>query len=46
MKLVLVVLGAVWPLLLQSMYGVHQVDLVARETARSYQLGGGCVPRS
>ena len=39
MKLVLVVLGAVWPLLLQSMYGVHQVDLVARETARSYQLG-------
>ena len=39
MKLVLVVLGAVWPLLLQSMYGVHQVDLVARETARSYRLG-------
>lgn len=39
MKLVLVVLGAVWPLLLQSMYGVHQVDPVAIQTARSYRLG-------
>lgn len=38
MKLVLVVLGAVWPLLLQSMYGVHQIDPVARETFRSYRV--------
>ena len=38
MKLLLVVLGSVWPLLLQSMYGVHQIDAVARETARSYRL--------
>lgn len=38
MKLVLVVLGSVWPLLLQTMYGVHQIDPMARETARSYRL--------
>lgn len=38
MKLVLVVLGSVWPLLLQTMYGVHQIDPTARETARSYRL--------
>jgi ABC-type nitrate/sulfonate/bicarbonate transport system permease component len=34
----LVLLGAVWPLVLQSMYGVQQVDPLARELARSYRL--------
>ncbi len=34
----LIVIGAVWPVLLQSMYGVHQVDPVARDVARSYRL--------
>jgi ABC-type nitrate/sulfonate/bicarbonate transport system permease component len=38
MKVVLVVLGASWPLLLQTMSGVQQVDPVARETARSFRL--------
>lgn len=38
MKLVLIVFGASWPLLLQSMYGVHQVDRVVRDTAHSYRL--------
>ena len=38
MALVLVVFGSVWPLLLQSMYGVHQVDAVAREVARAYRF--------
>jgi ABC-type nitrate/sulfonate/bicarbonate transport system permease component len=38
MKVVLVVLGACWPVLLQTMSGVHQVDPVSRETARSYRL--------
>ncbi len=38
MVLVLVVFGSVWPLLLQSMYGVHQVDPVSRDVARSYQF--------
>ncbi|MGC0362369.1 ABC-type nitrate/sulfonate/bicarbonate transport system permease component [Rhodococcus sp. 27YEA15] len=37
MALVLIVFGSVWPLLLQSMYGVHQVDPVARDVARSYR---------
>ncbi|GAA5078180.1 ABC transporter permease [Thermocatellispora tengchongensis] len=38
MKLVLIVLGSVWPLLLQTMYGVRQIDPMSRETARSYRL--------
>lgn len=38
MVLLLVVFGSVWPLLLQSMYGVHQVDPVARDVARSYRF--------
>lgn len=38
MALVLIVFGSVWPVLLQSMYGVHQVDPVARDVARAYQL--------
>jgi ABC-type nitrate/sulfonate/bicarbonate transport system permease component len=39
LTVVLVVLTALWPLLLQSMYGVHDVDPVARDTARVYGLG-------
>jgi len=38
MVVTLIVIAAVWPLLLQSMYGVHQVDSVARDVARSYRL--------
>ena len=38
MALVLIVFGAVWPMLLQSMYGVHQVDAVARDVARAYRF--------
>lgn len=37
MAIVLIVFGASWPLLLQSMYGVHEVDPVARDVARSYR---------
>jgi len=36
---VLVVLAAVWPLLIQTMYGARDVDPVATETARVYGLG-------
>lgn len=39
MKLLLIVLGSVWPLLMQSMYGVQHIDPVTRETSRSYRLG-------
>jgi ABC-type nitrate/sulfonate/bicarbonate transport system permease component len=31
--------GAFWPLLIQTMYGVHDVDPVAVDTARAYGLG-------
>jgi ABC-type nitrate/sulfonate/bicarbonate transport system permease component len=37
--LLLVVYAAFWQMLLQVVYGVQDVDPVARETARSYQLG-------
>jgi ABC-type nitrate/sulfonate/bicarbonate transport system permease component len=37
--LVLVVFATVWPLLVQSMYGIRQLDTVVRDTARTYQLG-------
>jgi ABC-type nitrate/sulfonate/bicarbonate transport system permease component len=38
MAFVLIVFGSVWPLLLQSMYGVHQVEAAARDVARCYRL--------
>lgn len=38
MVLLLLIFGSVWPLLLQTMYGVHQVDPVSRDVARSYQF--------
>jgi NitT/TauT family transport system permease protein len=39
LTVVLVILGALWPLLIQTMYGVQDVDPVTRETARVYGLG-------
>lgn len=38
MAVVLIVFGSMWPLLLQTMYGVHQVDPVARDVAHAYRL--------
>lgn len=38
MKLLLVVYGTVWPLLLQVLYAVREVDPVARDMARAYRL--------
>ncbi|WP_219418928.1 ABC transporter permease [Pseudonocardia nigra] len=38
MKLLLVVYGAVWPLLMQTIYGVRGVDPQALEMARAYRL--------
>ena len=37
--LMLVIYASFWQVLIQVIYGVHDVDPVARETARSYQLG-------
>jgi ABC-type nitrate/sulfonate/bicarbonate transport system permease component len=38
MAFVLIVFGSLWPVLLQAMYGVHQVDPAARDMARAYRL--------
>lgn len=38
MKLLLIVYGAIWPLLLQTMYGVRGVDPMTLEMARAYRL--------
>ena len=37
----LVVLTAIWPLVLQAVYGAHDVDPVTREMARVHGLGPG-----
>jgi ABC-type nitrate/sulfonate/bicarbonate transport system permease component len=39
MALLLIVFGSLWPILLQSMYGLHQVDPMLRDVARTYHLG-------
>jgi ABC-type nitrate/sulfonate/bicarbonate transport system permease component len=39
MKIFLVVFATFWPILIQSVYGVQDVDPVARDTARSFGLG-------
>lgn len=39
MKLFLIILGAIWPLLTQLVYGVKEVNGVATDMARSYRLG-------
>ena len=38
-SLMLIVYAAIWQILLQVIYGVHDVDPVAANTARSYGLG-------
>jgi ABC-type nitrate/sulfonate/bicarbonate transport system permease component len=38
-QIVLIVITCFWPLLIQTMYGVRDVDRVARDMARAYQLG-------
>lgn len=39
MKVFLVAFAAFWPVLIQAIYGVQDVDPVARDTARSFGLG-------
>jgi len=38
MKLLLVAYGALWPLLIQTTYGAHDVDPVVADTARAFRL--------
>jgi ABC-type nitrate/sulfonate/bicarbonate transport system permease component len=40
LKVTLAVVGAGWPLLFQAMYGVRDVDPLAKDTARSFGLNG------
>ena len=39
MKLLLIVFGTLWPLLIQTTGGVRDVDTILLDTAQSYQLG-------
>lgn len=39
MKLFLIVMGAIWPLLTQLIYGIREINGVGAEMARSYRLG-------
>jgi ABC-type nitrate/sulfonate/bicarbonate transport system permease component len=39
MKVYLVAFSAFWPILFQTLYGVQDVDPVARDTVRAYGLG-------
>lgn len=43
MKVFLIAFGAFWPVLLQTVYGVHDVDPTARDAARCYGLGARAV---
>jgi ABC-type nitrate/sulfonate/bicarbonate transport system permease component len=43
MKVFLIAFGAFWPVLLQTIYGVHDVDPTARDAARCYGLGARAV---
>jgi ABC-type nitrate/sulfonate/bicarbonate transport system permease component len=38
MAVMLIVIGSMWPILMQTMYGVHQVDPLTRDVAASYRL--------
>jgi len=38
-EIFLATFGAFWPLLVQTMYGVHDVDPIAHDTGRSFGLG-------
>ncbi|GAA3687314.1 ABC transporter permease [Arthrobacter ginkgonis] len=45
MKLVIVVFAAVWPILFNTMYGVHDVDKQGKEMARSFGVSPAGVIR-
>jgi NitT/TauT family transport system permease protein len=43
MKVILVAYATAWPILLNTIYGVHDVDPVAVQTARCFGLGRGAI---
>jgi ABC-type nitrate/sulfonate/bicarbonate transport system permease component len=40
-KMLLIIFACVWPILLQTVYGVRDIDPVAAETCRSYRIRPG-----
>jgi NitT/TauT family transport system permease protein len=45
MKIILVAYATVWPILFNTVYGVHDVDPIAVQTARCYGLNRGAILR-
>src|SRR3546814_6830679 len=45
MKLVIVVFAAVWPIIFNTLYGVHDVDPYAKDMARTFGIGGWGIVR-
>lgn len=41
MKVILIVLAAVWPLMLQAAYGAREIDRLARESVRAFHVPWG-----
>jgi NitT/TauT family transport system permease protein len=39
MKVILIVYASIWPILFNTIYGMRDVDPIAKETARAYGLG-------
>ena len=39
MKVILIVYASIWPILFNTIYGMREVDPLAKETARAYGLG-------
>jgi len=39
MKIVIVVFAAIWPIMFNTLYGVHDVDPYAKDMARSFGIG-------
>jgi NitT/TauT family transport system permease protein len=43
MKVILIAYAAIWPILFNTIYGMREVDPLAKETARAYGLGRGTI---
>jgi NitT/TauT family transport system permease protein len=43
MKVTLIAYASVWPILFNTIYGMREVDPVARDTARAFGLGGAAI---
>jgi NitT/TauT family transport system permease protein len=46
MKVILIVYASIWPILFNTIYGMREVDPLAKETARAYGLGRFAILRT